>query len=56
MINPLRTKNTYLRRRSHLFRDYALGAILVTILGTFVAFQYRKINPIDPTLVDGYSL
>jgi hypothetical protein len=48
MQNPLRTKNVYLRRKSALMRDYISVGGVVFLVGLFAAFQYRKINPIDP--------
>ena len=48
MNNPLRSKNTYLRKKSDLLRDYITGGIIVGSIALLIKIKLDKINPPDP--------
>ena len=48
MNNPLRSKNTYLRKKSDLLRDYVTGGIIIGSIALLIKIKLDKINPPDP--------
>ena len=48
MNNPLRSKSTYLRKKSDLLRDYVTGGIVIGSIALLVKNKLDKINPPDP--------
>lgn len=41
MFNPLKKKNTYLRRKTELLKDYLTVGIGLTIFGVFIYHKYK---------------
>lgn len=41
MLNPLKKKNTYLRRKSELLKDYLTVGIGFTLFGLFIYRKYK---------------